>query len=439
MSDASVLQHCGPPAVEPAVGEYYVPTYPPFAAWSYHSNSPLLQVPGPLPPTAPLALYVHVPFCVSKCDFCNNHSYIGARDNVVHSYVDAVAKEADLYGRQHLIQRRPVSSVYIGGGTPSALTVDQIDRLVSGIQYSIPWRETREVTFECAPRSVRAHFMEALRSLGITRVSLGVQSFNNLLLKLNGRIHYAEDTLRAARTIREVGFQSFNIDLMVGLLGETEHDWADTLARTIALGPDSITVYQTEVPRGTQLYRDYQENRLPTDLVSWEVKHTRVERAFETLEAAGYTVASGYSAIKSPDHLLQYEKHIATGGDLLGLGVSAFSFLGKSHFQNDITLESYESELIQDKLPLKRTYKLNESDRLVREFILQLKCGSVNTASLQSKFGHDPVQLFQDLLNGLENDGFLLQSDSRINLTRKGLVCVDRLLPRFFAPEFSNL
>ena len=438
MSETSLLQHCGPPAVEPAVGEYFVPTYPPFAAWSYNSNSPLVPLPETSPQTAPLALYVHVPFCVSKCDFCNNHSYIGARDTVVHSYLDAVSKEAALYGRHHLIERRPVSSVYIGGGTPSAITVDQIERLISGIQYSIPWRETQEVTFECAPRSVRAHFMEALRNLGITRVSLGVQSFNNLLLKLNGRIHYAEDTLRAVRTIREVGFQSFNIDLMVGLLGETENDWDDTLERTIALAPDSITVYQTEVPRGTQLYRDYEENRLPAELVSWEVKHTRVARAFETLEAAGYTIASGYSAIKSPDHLLQYEKHISTGGDLLGLGVSAFSYLGESHFQNDITLESYESELSQEKLPLKRTYKLKESDRFVREFILQLKCGSANTASLQSKFGHSPAQLFQDLLNGLENDGYLVQSDSHINLTRKGLVCVDRLLPRFFAPEFSN-
>ncbi|MDA1272508.1 MAG: coproporphyrinogen-III oxidase family protein [Verrucomicrobia bacterium] len=425
--------------MEAILGEYFIPAYPPFSAWSQGQIADLENSLDQKSSEDPLAIYVHVPFCVSKCDFCNNLSYVGARENVMHSYVDAVEKEAALYGRRRAIRDRTISSVYFGGGTPTALSVDQADRLIRGIQFWIPSRNVREVTFECAPRSVRAHFLESLRKNGVTRMSMGVQSFNNILLKLNGRIHYADDILRAFRTIRDIGFDSVNLDLMAGLLGETEADWQDTVRRTIEIAPDSVTIYQMEIPRNTQLYRDYAEDRLPTELVSWDVKHARVEYAFSEFEKSGYTITSAYTVVKdSRLHRSIYEDHVWSGRDLLGLGVSSFSYLGGVHSQNDVTLESYESELQQEKLPLKRAYKLNQIDQFVREFVLRLKSGRILFESIR-KTHMDPLDHFAEPLRALENEGFLKISDSNVSLTREGLVRIDRLLPRFFAPEFRSL
>lgn len=421
---------------EPALGDYFVPSYPPISAWTQSQSSALENVLGQPSPEASLGLYVHVPFCLNKCDFCNSISYAGARDYVVHAYVDAVANEAALHGNYSAIRERTVSCVYFGGGTPSVLSVDQLTRLIEGLQSAIPWKGVKEVSFECAPRSVRAHFLESLLTNGVTRLSIGVQNFNNLLLKLNGRIHYTEDILRAYHTARAVGFESINLDLMVGLLGETEVDWQDTVRRTIELNPESITVYPTEVGHDSQLFRDSTEKRLPTTLVSWEQKHARVAYAFSELESVGYTVVSGYSAVKDPEkHRFLYEDHLWRNGDVLGLGVSSLGYLNGVHYQNAVTLESYESDLRQESLPLKRAYVLTQTDRFVREFILQLKLGGASLPPFRERFDLDPVQAFSKPLETLESEGLLTVSKSEVRLTRDGLVRVDRLIPRFFYPE----
>lgn len=421
---------------ELGLGDYFVPSYPPMSAHTEIQGCELQSLLSQPLSESSLGLYVHIPFCLNKCDFCNNVSYTGAQDDVVHAYVDAIAKEAALYGNHSAIRGRTVLCVYFGGGTPSMLSVDQLTRLIDGMQTAIPWKGVKEVSFECAPRSVRAHFLESLVTHGVTRLSIGVQSFNNLLLKLNGRIHYAEDILRAYHTVRAIGFNSVNVDLMVGLLGETEVEWRDTVHRVLELNPDSVTVYQTEVGHDSQLFRDSTENRLPTPLVSWEQKHARAAYAFSELEKAGYTVVSGYTAVKDPvKHRFLYEDQLWRNGDILGLGLSSLGYLNGIHYQNAVTLESYESGLCQGNLPLKRANALTETDRFVREFILQLKLGTVSLQKLREKFNLDPFRAFSNPLESLESEGYLTVSKSEVRLTRNGLVRLDRLLSRFFYPE----
>lgn len=279
-------------ASEPVAGNYFVAAYPPFSAWDSAQVPALHEALAQPAPAAPLGLYVHLPFCQKKCDYCYYLSYIAQPAAVVDRYLDAVVREMVLYATQPGLKGRPVSFAYFGGGTPSTLSSTQVRRLGDGLRRALGWDNIKEVTFECAPRSVRREFLESLREMGVTRMSMGVQSFDSELLKLNGRVHLAEDVVRAYSLIREVDFGWMNLDLMCGLLGETEEKWRESIRRIIELEPDSVTIYQTEIPHNTQLYRDLTSGALPALPLSWDIKRARLDQGFRELERAGYTVVS---------------------------------------------------------------------------------------------------------------------------------------------------
>jgi oxygen-independent coproporphyrinogen-3 oxidase len=302
------------------------------------------------------------------------------------------------------------------------------------------WDNIEEVTFECAPRSVRREFLESLREMGVTRVSMGVQSFDDKLLKLNGRVHLAEDVTRAYSLIREADFGWANLDLMCGLLGETEEKWRESVRRVIELGPDSVTIYQTEIPHNTQLYRDLTAGALPAEPVSWDTKRARLDAGFRELERAGYTVVSAYNAVKDPKrHRFLYQDYLWHGAGMLGLGVAAFGYFGSVHFQNQVTLEQYETAVERGELPVKRACKLSVRDQLVREFVLQLKLGEVPIAPFREQFGVDITDEFAGPLRAFAAEAWLTVSDEAVRLTRRGLLRVDRLLPRFYDSRFRDV
>lgn len=388
----------------------------------------------------PLGIYVHIPFCHKKCDYCYYLSYVGASYDAVNQYLERLVQEMALYANRPAVAGRPVSFVYFGGGTPSLLTADQVRSLATGLKQIVPWTGVKEVTFECAPRSVRRELLEELLGLGVTRLSMGVQSFDDALLKLNGRVHLAEDVLRAYTTIQRVGFNWVNLDLMVGLLGETSEKWQDSVHRVIELSPDSVTIYQTEIPYNTRLYENLNTGCAPALPLSWDLKRQRLDDAFEQLEQAGYTIVNGYAAVKNPArHRFLYQEHLWHGGDMLGLGVAAFSYFQGVHFQNHVTLDRYEEHVEQERLPLKRAFHLSDWDQLVREFILQLKCGEVSAAAFQKRFGVDIIKVFWRPLQSLAEEGLATYSKHGVWLTRKGLLRVDALLPSFYDPEFQNV
>jgi oxygen-independent coproporphyrinogen-3 oxidase len=421
-------------------GNYFVAAYPPFSAWQASQITALKSALEKPASTSPLGLYIHVPFCQKKCDYCYYLSYIGQSGEVVDRYLRDVVHEAELYSQKPALKNRPVSFVYFGGGTPSTLSSTQIRLLRNGLAAAFSWNEVEEVTFECAPRSVRREFLETLREIGVTRVSLGVQSFDNELLKLNGRIHLVEDVLRAFSQIREIGFGWVNLDLMSGLPGETWEKWRDTVRRATALGPESVTVYQTEIPHNTQLYRDLEANGLPVAPVAWETKRARLDYAFAELDRAGYTVNSAYSAVKDPQrHRFLYQHYLWRGADMLGLGVASFGYFDGVHFQNEVTLEKYQNAVESGLLPLKRAFALSKRDQVAREFILQLKWGEVAASAFRAKFGVDIIELFAHPLRALATEKLLTFSEAGVRLTSDGLLRVDRLLPRFYDPEYRHL
>lgn len=246
--------------------------------------------------------------------------------------------------------------------------------------------------------------------------------------------------MRAYSLIRQADFAWVNLDLMCGLMGETEEQWRESLRRVIELGPDSVTIYQTEIPRNTQLYRDLKAGALPAAPSSWEIKRSRLDAGFRELERAGYTVVSAYNAVKDPQrHRFAYQDYLWRGADMLGLGVAAFGYFGGVHAQNEVTLEEYEAAMERSELPVKRAFKLSVRDQVVREFVLQLKLGTVPAAPFRERFGVDIATEFAEPLRALAAEGWLTASDEAIRLTRQGLLRVDRLLSRFNDSRFQDV
>jgi len=428
------------PESEPLVGNYFIAAYPPFSAWQPEQVPALIEALNKPASQAPLGLYVHMPFCQKKCDYCYYLSFIGQPAPVIDRYVQHITDELALYSERTAVRGRPLAFVYFGGGTPSLLSSDQLRNLTSGLKRSLSWSGVPEVTFECAPRSVRAEFLQTLREVGVTRISMGVQSFNDELLKLNGRVHLAADVLRAFALVGEMGFDWVNLDLMCGLLGESDATWRDTVQKVLALGPESVTIYQTEIPHNTQLYRDLRAGTLPADPAPWSVKRARLDYAFNQLDRAGYAVVSAYTAVRDPGkHDFQYQKHLWSGGDMLGLGVASFGYFGGVHYQNEITLENYQERVAERSLAVWRAFALSERDRLVREFVLQLKFGHADAGDFFAKFGVSLIDAFGEALRELRGERMLTFTRSGVQLTAEGLLRVDRLLPRFYGAPFRHV
>jgi len=428
--------------VESLTGNYFVSAYPPFSCWSREgvdSYRSLLQAPLPPGGDRRLGLYVHVPFCVQRCPYC----YYKAFDNEaaqMERYVEALVREIALYAATPTLSDRGITFAYFGGGTPSLLSESRLRALFGGLQAAMPWTTGCEVTFECAPKSVTPSKLRALAEAGVNRLSLGVQQLDDAVLRQNGRIHLVDDVERAYAAIREVGFEQVNIDLMVGLLGETDGSFHRSLQRVIELAPESVTIYQLEIPLNTPLYHALREGSLSTPPAAWPVKRARLRQGFELLERAGYTVNSAYAAVTDPQrHRFVYQQDQYRGADLLGIGVSAFSYLAGTHHQNLAALQAYLEALDRRRLPLWRAYALSDEERLVREFILQLKLGVVPTEPFRRKFGVELADHFDEQLRRLVADGHAAVTADAVSLTRQGLLRADRILRMFYRPEHRGV
>ncbi len=429
------------PQEETTPGNYFVSNYPPFSFWSRERVPEVLETLNhPPTPDTPLGLYVHIPFCRKRCHFCYFKVYTDKNAAEIKGYTGDVVRELEMYASKAFIgNRRPVF-VYFGGGTPSYLSAPQLLGLTNSLKQILPWDQALEVTFECEPGTLSESKLETLREIGVTRLSLGVENWSDHVLEINGRAHRSPEIHRVYDFARSVGFPQINIDLIAGMVEETEENWRSCVEKTLALAPDSVTIYQMEVPFNTTIHQRMRAaGELAAPVADWETKRRWVREAFAALEEAGYTVGSAYTAVKDPVRAqFLYRDHLWRGADLLSLGVASFSHLSGGHLQNEKDFEVYASRIARGELPIHRGYLLNPDERLIREVILQFKLGRVSVGYFQEKFGVDIRERFEQPLASLRGDGFLLESCGTLTLTRDGLLQVDRLLERFFSPIHRN-
>ncbi|MEK6674558.1 MAG: coproporphyrinogen-III oxidase family protein [Planctomycetota bacterium] len=427
---------------ETQVGSYFVANYPPFSAWT-PEHVPVvdrvLDTPSGISSTQ-LGLYLHIPFCRTRCKFCYFRVYTDKNSRDVEQYLDALCRELSILASKPAFADRSLDFVYFGGGTPSYLSDQQLERLAEGIARSWTWKNAREVTFECEPGTLKKHKLETIKAIGTTRLSLGVEHFDDGILELNGRAHRSAEIFRAYEWAREVGFRQINIDLIAGMLGDTQAQWSDAVERALALNADSVTIYQMEVPHNTLIARESRQGS-GTSVIDWPTKRAWVDEAFRRFENAGYVVSSAYTLVKpGTDDGFVYRDALWHGADLIGAGVASFSHVQGVHFQNADRWEDYVDRLVNNgELPITRALPMTPRQVIIRQFILQLKLGRLESAYFKARFGVDVLAEFSEPLNQLRRRGLMDQQDDRIQLTREGLLRVDSVLPIFFEPQFQNV
>jgi oxygen-independent coproporphyrinogen-3 oxidase len=423
------------------VGNYFVSNYPPFSFWKPAAVPELEAAMARAPQTGtPLGLYVHIPFCRKRCHFCYFKVYTDKDSAEIRGYLEAVLRELRYYAERPFVGDRQLEFVYFGGGTPSYLSVDQLQHLAGGLKRLLTWEQVEEVTFECEPGTLTEHKLRAIRELGVTRLSLGVENFDDRILEINGRAHHGKEIARAYAYAREIGFPQINIDLIAGMLEETDANWRACIQRTLELAPDSVTIYEMEIPFNTTIYQRMKaEGKLVAPVADWDTKRAWVDHAFRELERAGYTVASAYTAVKDPRRTrFLYRDRLWGGADLLSLGVASFGHIGGTHYQNHHDFAPYVTSLQEGRLPVYRALTPTPEERLIRELVLQLKLGRVPRAYFRAKFGVDPAERFADALRSLTEAGLARVDGDWLALSRAGLLQVDRLLPEFFLPQHRH-
>jgi len=420
------------------VGNYFVSNYPPFSFWSPDRRPEALEaLQRPPQPDTPLGIYIHIPFCRKRCHFCYFRVYTDRNAAEIRRYLDAVIAEMGMYADQPFIGGRKPQFIYFGGGTPSYLSAEQLTYLTTELKKKLSWDAAREITFECEPGTLQEHKLQAIHDFGVTRLSLGVEHFDEHILKVNNRAHGGKEIHRAYEWARKIGFDQINIDLIAGMMDETPEKWEACVAKAIELAPECITIYQMEVPYNTTIYKQMKaEGRVTAPVADWKTKRGWVKRAFEQLEAAGYTVGSAYTAVKDPQRTrFIYRDSLWHGADMIGVGVSSFGQINGTHMQNQHNIEPYIEQVEAGELPIYRALTMTPKERLVREFILQMKLGKLNRGYFTRKFGMDPFVMYEDELAALQQQGLIELTDEGLTFTRDGLLQVDRLLWSFFLPE----
>ncbi|MFQ5717994.1 MAG: coproporphyrinogen-III oxidase family protein [Acidobacteriota bacterium] len=429
-----------PPAGETEVGSVFVSNYPPYSFWRDEALSDLdRRLASPPEAGATFGLYLHVPFCRKRCKFCYFRVYTDRDSKQIARYLSGLAGEVERCLQHPAFAARAPEFIYFGGGTPSFLSVRQIEALVGRLRGAVEWDAAQEITFECEPGTLSAPKLEALRGIGVNRLSLGVESFNDEILAENGRAHLSAEIERVVPWIAALDFDQLNIDLIAGMVGETWESWRESVHRTLEIEPESITIYQMELPFNTVYSSEVIGGTRPMPVAGWDLKRDWHTWAFEQMEAAGYEVSSSYTMVRRerPGRFV-YRDAVWHGCDMLGAGVASFSHLGGIHFQNLASWEPYLTRVEAGRMPVERAFATSAEDRLVRETILQLKLGHLSPDYFLEKFGVDIRDRFSASFDELRAEGWMADEMDSLRLTRRGLIQVDQLLPRFYAPEYRN-
>ncbi|TWT82056.1 Oxygen-independent coproporphyrinogen-III oxidase 1 [Planctomycetes bacterium CA13] len=424
------------------VGSYFISNYPPYSQWN-KDQLPAVHEALDSPPKqeTPLGLYLHIPFCRKRCKFCYFKVFTDVNAAEVQRYVDALCSEISMVSKLAVMGDRPFRFVYFGGGTPSFLSPKQLTKLADRLREHISWDGAEEVTFECEPGTLSETKVKSLRDvLGVTRISLGIENFSDKILEENGRAHLSKQVFAAWDWITEANFPNVNIDLISGMVGETWDNWKENVRRTLELSPESVTIYQMELPFNTVYSKDILGNQVESPVADWDTKRAWVDYAFNEFLAAGYRVSSAYTVVKDPNKVnFSYRDNLWQGADLLATGIASFGHASGVHYQNVAELEQYLSTVESGNLPLGRGFVPTDHQRLVREMILLLKRGHLEVDYFQNKFGVNILDHWRGPWDAYVDEGLVEIDGNTIRLTREGLLRADGMLPVFFEPEHQGV
>jgi oxygen-independent coproporphyrinogen III oxidase len=378
-------------------------------------------------------VYLHIPFCKSRCSYCDFTTDVYRDPATVEKYVNALCKEIERIRTARVSGRtvpsgptiwpahdgggfeQNVDTIYFGGGTPSLLAPAQIERIIGAVRSAFDVSPGAEITMEMNPATVTPETLAAYRGLGVNRASFGVQTFDDRALKLLARGHDADDARNTFRLLREAGFDNVSFDLIAGLPGQALDDWEQNLDGAISLGPEHMSLYLLEIHAGTPLAEQVHSGRQPQP--DPELAAEMYELMLDRLAAAGYEQYE-ISNFRRPGYESRHNSKYWTLDPVFGFGVSAHSFDGRRRYANERDTAKYLDLIERADSP----EVMREATDLASEFVflgLRLESG-IDLSKFTFCFGHDLIEKYSAEISSMVNAGLVVVADGHLRLTRRG-------------------
>lgn len=394
-----------------------------------------------------LGLYVQIPFCASKCSFCNFSSTVSPA-KTVSDYVASLESEIELLPLESgepanthsriptSLLKLPVDSVYLGGGTPTLLGAEGLTRLFAALHSRFQFDAQAEITIEMTPGSADHELLTACRALGINRLSIGAQSFDDRELRSVGRLHSGAETIDQVRLARQVGFANISLDLIAGLPYQTEASWLGSLRQALDLAPEHLSIYLFEVDEKSRLGNEvllhgdrYHAGYVPSE----ESMAEAYEKAREMLSEAGY-VQYEISNFARPACESRHNRKYWTLEPYLGLGAGAHSFDGQARWSNEVSTVDYAARIVLEELPIVDWRPLGEAERMEEFFFLGLRQREgVDLEQAASRWGSAAADSWRPRIDSLVGDGLLERRDRWLRLTPRAYLVSNEVFQEFLA------
>lgn len=397
-----------------------------------------------------LSLYFHLPFCENLCHFCGCMQVITKDHSRSREYVDVIKSEIEQVVGFLGSKAHTVGQIHFGGGTPNFIQPDELAEIMTLIRSSFHVLPDAEVAIEMHPRTSTKEFCEKLADLKFNRISLGVQDLDPVVQKLINRHQTFEMTRDMVVLLRDLGFTSFNMDLVYGLPGQTMEGWTKTISQVLEMNPDRLAVYSyAHVPWVRPVQRTFKDEDIPSP----EMKLKFFEKAYRDFLDHGFDLIGMDHFAKKDDELAKALRAktihrnfmgYSTRADShqIGFGVSSISYVGGNFFQNDKNIKSYSEKVKKDELTTIRGFILSEDDHLHRDWITEIMChGSVNFDAFDKKWGINCREYFADGLGKLGSfveDGLLVLTPHGLDVTAEGFLFL-RNMAMVFDPYLKGI
>jgi len=357
------------------------------------------------------SLYIHIPFCKNKCLYCDFKSFEG-KENLMEQYIDSLIVEMSLRVSEK------VQNIFIGGGTPTFLKEEHIKSLGEAIK-KIQKAENYEFTVEGNPGTFTREKLLLFKDMGVNRLSIGLQAWQNSLLKVLGRIHNNDEFIASYKLAREIGFNNINIDLMFGLPNQTIDMWMDTLEKVVDLNPEHLSIYSLIIEEGTSFYDLNEKGKLlvPTE----EEEREMYNKAKTFLESKGYKQyeISNYSKLGSEckHNLVYWELN-----EYIGCGSAAHSYIDGKRYENLSCIEEY-IDAIKEKAEAVKEVIINSEEDNIEEYIFMglRKIQGISLQDFKNRFGKDINEIYPEIINRHKSAGLLIVNDENIRLSENGI------------------
>ncbi len=381
------------------------------------------------PETRPAGIYVHIPFCVKKCPYCDFYSITD--HSLVKEFVNALTHEMAMYSEIGVL----FDTLYIGGGTPSVLESTEIDRIIEKAFSLFQITSDPEITIEVNPKTVTPESLKSFRQSGINRINIGIQSFQDGNLKFLGRIHSAEEAETAIKWARNAGFENIGLDLISGIPRQTDKSWLSDLETALRFEPEHLSCYMLTYESGTRMHKDLKNGKfscLPESLAVSLFGSTG-----DFLESNGYIHYEisnfALSEEKKSRHNIKYWSYIP----YIGFGPSAHSFYGTRRSWNRHNVSDYIKKIESGTPPVEGKETLTREQQIIEAIFLGLrqKCG-IDIGFFNEKFNVKFGDIFSETISGLKKKGLISLDKNRCALTKKGMVLLDSICAEFVCREY---